>query len=452
MSGKESNTMDDATPPKQAKRLTKYGKTWETSHPLSKEVKNNTFKAFCTICNEELSCAHGGISDLKHHASSASHINIIKTKASSALSKFINKPNDAVLEFKISVSFGEITCVYHTVNHGLSYNSMDCGHKLLPTVCSDSKIAQKFSCGRAKATAINKLKVDVECLRLNKHVVTRFLTLGPAIQRILKLWPALKSHFQDEDNECPTSLQNIFISEEEENKMLAYFAFLHNVKFVLENTMKKLESHSLTVVEMHVQMNTLFKKIEQRMNDNLSGRQTKKILDLLKQSNVDLAESMKNDFLSFYSNFITYLRKMYDFSAHNMLSKLLFFNLDTVISYSELVSSGELLNIHVDEYDFNAIQKWKTVFKPFSKTDVQNIFQIVEFIMSIPSSNCYVERFFSQMSIKWSDVRNRCLFEIIRDELMIMFNFKLDCKSFYQYLKTNKNFLKKLQLSSKYEK
>ncbi|TBU11836.1 hypothetical protein CWI38_1019p0020, partial [Hamiltosporidium tvaerminnensis] len=512
----ESNTMDDATPPKQAKRLTKYGKTWETSHPLSKEVKNNTFKAFCTICNEELSCAHGGISDLKHHASSASHINIIKTKASSALSKFINKPNDAVLEFKISVSFGEITCVYHTVKHGLSYNSMDCGHKLLPTVCSDSKIAQKFSycfeltkesinevlkslkendsffsiatdaknkknrkmfpyvfviltyilelrigfwtflikclpflqktnvnfgCNHSIYTkfkelnnSINKLKVDVECLRLNKHVVTRFLTLGPAIQRILKLWPALKSHFQDEDNECPTSLQNIFISEEEENKMLAYFAFLHNVKFVLENTMKKLESHSLTVVEMHVQMNTLFKKIEQRMNDNLSGRQTKKILDLLKQSNVDLAESMKNDFLSFYSNFITYLRKMYDFSAHNMLS------------------NGELLNIHVDEYDFNAIQKWKTVFKPFSKTDVQNIFQIVEFIMSIPSSNCYVERFFSQMSIKWSDVRNRCLFEIIRDELMIMFNFKLDCKSFYQYLKTNKNFLKKLQLSSKYEK
>ncbi|TBU01321.1 hypothetical protein CWI39_1417p0010 [Hamiltosporidium magnivora] len=154
MSGKDSNTMDDATSPKRAKRLTKYSTTWETSHPWSKEVKNNTFKAFCTICNKELSYAHGEISDKKHHAYSASHIYIIKTRSSSALSKFINKPNDTVLEFKISVSLEEITCVYHTVKHGLSSNSMDCGHKLLPTVCSDSKIAQKFSCGRTKATAI----------------------------------------------------------------------------------------------------------------------------------------------------------------------------------------------------------------------------------------------------------------------------------------------------------
>ncbi|KAK1351054.1 hypothetical protein LUQ84_000327 [Hamiltosporidium tvaerminnensis] len=94
--------------------------------------------------------------------------------------------------------------------------------------------------------------LEMQWEEIVKHVVTRFLTLGPAIERILKLWPALKSHFQDEDNECPTSLQNIFISEEEENKILAYFAFLHNVMFSLENTMKKLESDSLTVVEMHV--------------------------------------------------------------------------------------------------------------------------------------------------------------------------------------------------------
>jgi hypothetical protein len=397
---------------------------------------------------------------------------------------------------KVSAFSADNTNVNFGCNHSIYTKFKELNNSIIKAGCPVHILHN------ASNFATNKLKVDVECLLLKisshfsrsakrradlmehfeslemqweeivKHVVTRFLTLGPAIERILKLWPALKSHFQDEDNECPTSLQNIFISEEEENKILAYFSFLHNVMFSLENTMKKLESDSLTVVEMHVQMNTLFKKIEQRMNDNFFGSQAKTILDLLKQSNVDLAESMKNDFLSFYSNFIAYLRKRYDFSDDNMLSKLLFFNLDTVISHSELVSSAELLNIHVDEdvlyeeyqimkpsfeqivaeKDFNATQKWQTVFKPFSKTDVQNIFQIVGFIMSIPSSNCYVERVFSQMSIKWSDVRNRCLVELIRDELMIMFNFKLDCKSFYQYLKTNKNFLKKLQSSSKYEK
>ncbi|TBU03230.1 hypothetical protein CWI39_1004p0010 [Hamiltosporidium magnivora] len=251
MSGKDSNTMDDATSPKRAKRLTKYSTTWETSHPWSKEVKNNTFKAFCTICNKELSYAHGEISDKKHHAYSASHIYIIKTRSSSALSKFINKPNDTVLEFKISVSLEEITCVYHTVKHGLSSNSMDCGHKLLPTVCSDSKIAQKFSCGRTKATAI--------------------------VSELAK----------------------------------------ESINEVLKSLKEKIHPFPLPMI--------------------LAIRKTEK------------SESMKNDFLSFYSNFIPYLRKRYDFSDDKILSKLLFFNLDTVISYSELVSRAELLNIHVDE-------------------------------------------------------------------------------------------------------
>lgn len=147
--------MDNATPTpaKKAKRLTKYSTTWESSYSWSKEVKGNAFKAFCSVCNKDFSCAHGGVADLKQHAAGVSH-NVIKTRASSALSKFLTKPSDVASDFQISVSIGEITSVYHTVKHSLSYNSMDCGNKLLPTVCSDSKIAQKFSCGRTKAAAI----------------------------------------------------------------------------------------------------------------------------------------------------------------------------------------------------------------------------------------------------------------------------------------------------------
>lgn len=39
-----------------------------------------------------------------------------------------------------------------------------------------------------------------------KHVVKRFLTLGPDVESILKLRPALKSHFQEVDIEYPLAL------------------------------------------------------------------------------------------------------------------------------------------------------------------------------------------------------------------------------------------------------
>jgi len=48
----------------------------------------------------------------------------------------------------------EVASTYHSVQHGQSYNSLDCYHKLLPVMFPDSPTAQKLRCGRTKATAI----------------------------------------------------------------------------------------------------------------------------------------------------------------------------------------------------------------------------------------------------------------------------------------------------------
>lgn len=50
----------------------------------------------------------------------------------------------------------EVAHVYHTVKHGLSYNSADCAFKLTTQTLSDSNIAKKMSCGRTKAEAVVK--------------------------------------------------------------------------------------------------------------------------------------------------------------------------------------------------------------------------------------------------------------------------------------------------------
>lgn len=48
----------------------------------------------------------------------------------------------------------EVTHVYHTVKHGLSYNSGDCALKLTVRMLNDSSIAKKMSFGRTKAEAV----------------------------------------------------------------------------------------------------------------------------------------------------------------------------------------------------------------------------------------------------------------------------------------------------------
>ena len=52
------------------------------------------------------------------------------------------------------MTVAEVAHVYHTVKHGLSYNSADCALKLTLKTLNDSSIAKKMSCGRTKAEAI----------------------------------------------------------------------------------------------------------------------------------------------------------------------------------------------------------------------------------------------------------------------------------------------------------
>lgn len=147
-------TSSSVIPSKKAKRLTKYNQSWENSYSWLKQVKENPYHASCRLCNKDFSCAHGGLSDVKQHASTKSHKTIVSNRASSNLTQYFSKPDKSASETEEKIAAGELASVYHTVRHSLSYNSMDCSHKLLPYICSDSKIAQKFSCGRTKAESI----------------------------------------------------------------------------------------------------------------------------------------------------------------------------------------------------------------------------------------------------------------------------------------------------------
>lgn len=74
------------------RRLQKYRKEWEREYSWVECVRGNDFKANCTVCRRVFTIGHGGVCDLKQHASGESHKRnerARRTQADQVLSKFL---------------------------------------------------------------------------------------------------------------------------------------------------------------------------------------------------------------------------------------------------------------------------------------------------------------------------------------------------------------------------
>jgi hypothetical protein len=75
---------------------------------------------------------------------------------------------------------------------------------------------------------------------------------------------------------------------------------------------------------------------------------------------------------------------------------------------------------------------------------------MVEFAMSLPGTSAPVERVFSIMGNIWSAERGRLSVSTVKHLLNVKINSELSCCEFYDVIKTNKPFLKKVMSCEKY--
>ncbi|GAA6102742.1 uncharacterized protein LOC113746684 [Tachysurus ichikawai] len=136
------------------KRMQKYRRVWEESNTWLESVSSNEYQSNCTICRRVFSVAHGCLSDVRQHASGEQHSrNARAQRNQSTVAQFFIPQSSPEAD---SVTAAELTLVYHTVKHNLSYNSANCGHKLNQKILHDSKIIKKMSLGKTKAEAMVK--------------------------------------------------------------------------------------------------------------------------------------------------------------------------------------------------------------------------------------------------------------------------------------------------------
>ena len=107
---------------------------------------------FCQICNKDVSCSHGGSSDLVRHCASASHSQRLREKRKQpTISGFVTVKNSSVDE---KARIAELKFTGFLAEHNLPLASADHLTSLVRECFPDSKIAQSYACSRTKASCI----------------------------------------------------------------------------------------------------------------------------------------------------------------------------------------------------------------------------------------------------------------------------------------------------------
>lgn len=141
---------------------------------------------------------------------------------------------------------------------------------------------------------------------LQWHSRTRWLSLLPAIERILKLWEPLKDFFLAE-SKPPKMLVDFF----QHPLSQVYFLFLHSQSFLFEKHIKKIEKSIITIIEVKILIDTLERELSERAQGKFLGIQTKHEYNKLK-SNAQHAywiKSFDEEIANYYKTAIEYLKQ-----------------------------------------------------------------------------------------------------------------------------------------------
>uniref|UniRef100_H3A0B7 DUF4371 domain-containing protein n=1 Tax=Latimeria chalumnae TaxID=7897 RepID=H3A0B7_LATCH len=139
--------------------------------------------------------------------------------------------------------------------------------------------------------------VEIEWKEVLRHVSTRWLSLNPAVDQLLRNWPAITAYFKSLGESCPVALKKIFTEDGEYTCIVEiYMCFFHNVACVFDELVNKLEESKLCITDVYTEMYRFKMKMLNRKEDCFFGFQAKQLMGkLLPEQKLKL----KKDFITF---------------------------------------------------------------------------------------------------------------------------------------------------------
>ena len=269
------------------------------------------------------------------------------------------------------------------------------------------KVYSHFSISASRTQQLKEFCefVETDTCNLLRHVVTRWLSLLPSIDRILKYWKVLTSYFQSlGEEECPKVLWKCFGDERNGCEVSEiYFLFLSHTLKLFSDAIEALEAKSFSIISVNKLMTDLKHKLERRMKDLFFGYS---VNTKLSQLTPDVSKKCKTNFTVFYERARKYLCDRYDFSEnsfHNKVSKLGLTSAVLFGEFSDAVKTCNLRDINMDELyeEYGIVEAIistpemvdchsdERYLKLFSKSEFpfRNLKKVSAYIFSIPCSN-----------------------------------------------------------------
>lgn len=123
------------------------------------------------------------------------------------------------------------------------------------------------------------------------------MSIGPAIQKIIKFYPALISYFISLGENCPKQIKKLLFIEEDESeikhlfkKPSIYLHFCANVTIIFEKTSKLLQKSETSSTELFCIMNELKINISTRISEQFYGSNFITCKNKLSVSNINIIQ------------------------------------------------------------------------------------------------------------------------------------------------------------------
>lgn len=316
--------------------------------------------------------------------------------------------------------------------------------------------------------------VGQEYHNILRHCNVRWLSMLPALERVLKMYLPLKSFFLSEEK-CPAVLQKIFQDPLTE----LWLAFVHGNLSIFSDTIKMLEGQDRCAVESAAILKSFEAKLTARSDDNFIPVLVRGLLRELEENGAMKKASFLKTSQSFFTTAVNYLqawgkhtddlkdlhclllkrqpqREEIQKAAATLQEKCpnvkinedeLF---DEVTGLHEFLKGGTLEEWKESETPLN--HRWSKVVTHFQDNEIpfNNLARLASVVMCLPGSNAPVERVFSQMNDVWTAARNRFTIPTIKAMLVVKTNFNFPCQEFMEKLAKDKAILKKIHSSEKY--
>lgn len=345
------------------------------------------------------------------------------------------------------------------------------------------KIYSHFSVSAKRREELKEFFSFANCewKEILRHVSTRWLSLQPAIERLLVNWPAISSYFLSLQD-CPKQIRILLGITEDSSSVKStveiYLLFCSHVLELFKKAVLQLEGSGTTACEVYSVFHNLRQQLLSRKNQEFFGYEVAKRLKNSDTLDKRQCNSVKTDFKDFLTYAISYLEKWFDFSEDSWLKSIScvalhgnsFPSYEDFTNIFEKLSLGSILDINMDQLfeevvlirdNWNVIvkspqflqlnkpcDKWLFIFK--SEIMLPNIFKIISYLFSIPASSAFCERVFSVVNIKWREERNRCSIDLIKNELLIYFNVNKTCSNYFDSIQNEPDLLKAAKSSKKY--